>query len=99
MQRNGLTGEEFASFVSEAEERFSTKGMTFDDMYLVMNSGKVNQYVANATKKDMLNQMQNVRNIPTSTSAANNAGEPVSQNDSVFDAMLNSDGNIEDLLG
>ena len=99
MQRNGLTGEEFASFVSEAEERFSTKGMTFDDMYLVMNSGKVNQNVANATKKDMLNQMQNVRNIPTSTSAANNAGEPVSQNDSVFDAMLNSDGNIEDLLG
>lgn len=47
----------------------------------------------------MLNQMKSVRNIPTSQSATNNAGVATSQNDNVFDALLNSDGNIEDLLG
>ena len=100
MHRNGLTGEEFASFVNEAQERFSTKGMTFDDMYLIMNSGKVNQKVADNTKKDMLGQMKNVRNIPTSTSSVNNAGQGQSNvNDSVFDSLLGSDENIEELLG
>lgn len=99
MKRNGLTVDEFQNFVGEAQERFSNKGMTFDDMYLIINKGKVNQNVANATKNEMLTQMKNVRNIPTSQSASNNAGNPVSHNDNVFDALLNSDGNIEELLG
>ena len=73
--------------------------MTFDDMYLIMNQGQVNQNVANATKKDMLNQMKNVRNIPTSQGNANNAGKANNVTDNVFDALLNSDGNIEELLG
>ena len=64
-----------------------------------MNQGRVSQNVANATKNDMLNQMKNVRDIPTSQSAANNAGKPNNVNDGVFDALLNSDGNIEELLG
>ena len=97
--KHGLTSEEFTSFITEANDKFKTEGMTFDDMYLVMNKNKVNQNVANATKKDMLNQMKNVRDIPTSQSATNNAGKANSQNDNVFDALLNSDGNIEDLLG
>jgi hypothetical protein len=99
MKKNGLTVEEFQSFVAEAQNRFSKDGMTFDDMYLILNKDRVNQNVANATKTDMLNQMKNVRDIPTSGSNANNAGQPVSQVDNVFDAMLNSDGNIEELLG
>ena len=64
-----------------------------------MKQGDVNKNVANATKKDMLTQMKNVRDIPTSQGASNNAGKPNSQNDDVFDALLNSDGNIEELLG
>ena len=99
VKKHGMTADEFKAFTEEAQQRMQTKGMTFDDMYLILNQGKVNQNVANATKNDMLNQMQNVRNIPTSQSASNNAGNPVSQNDSVFDALLNSDGNIEELLG
>ena len=47
----------------------------------------------------MLNQMKGVRNIPTSQGASNNAGAPVSGTDAAFDALLNSDGNIEELLG
>tara|TARA_Y100001963_G_scaffold102945_1_gene141703 strand:- start:963 stop:1853 length:891 start_codon:yes stop_codon:yes gene_type:complete len=99
MQRNGLTSDEFMNFVNEAQHKFSTEGMSFDDMWLVVNKNRAAQNVANSTKKEMLNQMKGVRNIPTSQSASNNAGKPSSPNDNVFDALLNSDGNIEDLLG
>ncbi|QDP57641.1 MAG: hypothetical protein Unbinned3338contig1000_17 [Prokaryotic dsDNA virus sp.] len=99
MQKNGLTVQEFENFVAEAQERFSKQGMTFDDMYLILNQNRVTENVANATKSDMLNQMKNVRNIPTSASNANNAGKPANPSDSVFDALLSSDGNIEELLG
>ena len=99
MQTNGLTESEFKDFVERAQNKFQTEGMTFDDMWLIVNKGQAAQNVANSTKTDMLKQMKNVRDIPTSQSASNNAGKPVSQDDGVFDALLNSDGNIEELLG
>ena len=99
MQKNSLTPEEFQSFVTEAQHKFQTEGMSFDDMWLIVNKNRAQENVAASTKKDMLNQMKSVRNIPTSQSATNNAGVATSQNDNVFDALLNSDGNIEDLLG
>ena len=99
MQKHGMTEDEFRAFTDEAQQKIKTNGITFDDMYMMINQGKVNQNVANATKNDMLNQMKNVRDIPTSVSNANNAGKSNNQNDNVFDALLNSDGNIEELLG
>ena len=68
-------------------------------MYMLVNKGKVNQNVANATKNDMLNQMKNVRDIPVSQSSSNNAGVPNDANDSIFDTLLNSDGNLDELFG
>tara|TARA_R100000808_G_scaffold24224_1_gene55266 strand:+ start:1790 stop:2689 length:900 start_codon:yes stop_codon:yes gene_type:complete len=97
--RNGMTQDEFMSFVQEAQTKFSAEGLSFDDMYLLMNRGQVNQKVANATKKDMLNQMKNVRDIPVSQSSSNNAGVVNNPNNDVFDTLLNSDGNIDELFG
>ncbi len=99
IKEKGLTAQEFASFVQEAQHKFSTEGMSFDDMWLIVNKNQAAQNVANSTKQDMLNQMKGVRNIPTSQGASNNAGAPVSGTDAAFDALLNSDGNIEELLG
>lgn len=99
MEKHGMTNEEFIAFTDEAKARIQQNGISFDDMYSMMNQGRVSQNVANATKNDMLNQMKNVRDIPASQSAANNAGKPNNVNDGVFDALLNSDGNIEELLG
>jgi len=98
-KRHGMTDAEFKDFVSDSDRRFQEKGMTFDDMFTIMNQDKVSQNVANSTKEDMLNQMKNVRDIPKSQGSANNAGKSNNQNDDVFDALLNSDGNIEELLG
>ena len=99
MQKHGMTTDEFRAFTQEAQSRIKQNGITFEDMYTMMNQGKVSQNVANATKNDMLNQMKNVRDIPASVGSANNAGKANNQNDNVFDALLNSDGNIEELLG
>ena len=68
-------------------------------MYLLVNRGKHSQNVANATKSDMLKQMKNVRDIPVSQSSSNNAGSVNNPNDSLFDTLLNSDGNIDELFG
>ena len=99
MEKHSMTADEFRAFTDEAKARIKTQGISFEDMYLLTNQSKVNQNIANSTKNDMLNQMQNVRNIPASVSDANNAGKPNNQTDSVFEALLSSDGNIEDLLG
>ena len=98
-KRHNMSEEQFSEFVRDAQQRFSQNGLSFDDMFMLTNKGAVNQNVANATKKDMLNQMKTVRDIPVSQSSSNNAGDTnPSPNDSVFDSLLNSDGNIEELF-
>ena len=99
MERHGMTPDEFKAFTNEAKSRIQQRGITFEDMYLMLKQGEVSKNVANSTKNDMLNQMKNVRDIPTSVGSANNAGKSNNQDDNVFDALLNSDGNIEELLG
>tara|TARA_R110000824_G_scaffold101687_2_gene241518 strand:+ start:2373 stop:3278 length:906 start_codon:yes stop_codon:yes gene_type:complete len=99
MEKHAMTQDEFKAFTNEARAQIQQRGITFEDMYLMINKGEVSKNVANSTKNDMLNQMRNVRDIPTSVGGANNAGKSNNQNDGVFDALLNSDGNIEELLG
>ena len=50
-------------------------------------------------KKDMLNQMKNVREIPASSAGVNSAKVEQKYEDEVFDALKGSDGDIEDLFG
>ena len=85
--------------MTEAEQKLNTTGMTFDDIYLIMNKNKVNQNVANATKNDMLNQMKNVRDIPASQSGANSKAVSNKPEDGVFDVLKNLDGGLDDMFG
>ena len=100
MQRTGMNQEQFTDFVLAAKDRFSSQPLSFDDMYMLMNQQNVNQNVANATKEQMLNQMKNVRSIPTSQGGSNNAGDKqANPNDSLFDALLDVDGNLDNMFG
>ena len=98
MQKNGLTPQEFKNFVEDAQRKFQTEGMTFEDMYMIVNKGKVNQNVANAAKNDMLNQMKNVRDIPVSQSGANSQSENKSPDSAVFEVLKGIDGGLDDML-
>ena len=48
----------------------------------------------------MLAQMKNVRDIPTSQGGTNNAGDTqASPDDSVFDTLVDVDGNLDNMFG
>ena len=96
--RHNMSNDEFSNFVATAERRFQEKGMTFDDMYTIMNKGAVNQNIANSTKESMLNQMRNVREMPVSQSSANSQQAKKSDNDNVFDALAGLDGGLDEMF-
>ena len=98
-QRNNLTKEQMGNFLHDAEQRFKSGYLSFDDMYSLLHRDSVNQNVASATKEDMLAQMKNVRNIPTSQGNANSASENKSPDDDIFDALNSVDGNLDNMFG
>ena len=94
-ERHKMTPEQFQTMMGEASKR----RITLDDIYHLLNKDKDNQNVANNTKDDMLKQMKNVRNIPTSASGTNSAQVQSSPDDNVFDQIVGSDGDIDNLFG
>ena len=94
-KRHNMAPEEFQTMMGEASKR----RITLDDVYHLLNKDKVNQNVANNTKDDMLKQMKNVRNIPTSASGTNSAQIEQSPDSDVFDKIIGSDGDIDNLFG
>ena len=99
-ERHQLTDDEFKNFVVEAKDHYNKNGLSFDDMYLLLNKDKVKGNIATSTKNDMIQQMKTVRDIPTSQSGSNNAA-PKSSNpsDSVFDSLLGMDNDLDNLFG
>ena len=96
VKKHGMTEDEFASFKEQAKSR----KLTIDDVYYLLNKDKANTNVANSTKKDMLTQMKNVRNIPVTASDSNSQGTAdKSKDDQLFDGILGLDGNVDNLFG
>ena len=94
-KRHNMNPEQFQAMMAEAGKR----RITLDDVYHLLNKDKVSQNVANTTKEDMLKQMKNVRNIPTSASGTNSAQVQSSPASDVFDQIIGSDGDIDNLFG
>tara|TARA_R110002020_G_scaffold109463_4_gene253298 strand:- start:13730 stop:14617 length:888 start_codon:yes stop_codon:yes gene_type:complete len=96
MQKHGMTQEEFGKFKQQAQSR----KLQLDDIHYILNKDKAAANVANNTKADMLNQMKNVRNIPTTASDSNNQGNnQKNPDDKLFDGMLGLDGDVDNLFG
>ena len=94
--KHNMSDEDFNGLVEKAKGHT----MTLDDIHYLVNRDQANQNVANSTKKDMLGQMKNVRDIPASASGANSQadGKP-SFEDEVFETLLGRDGEIDNLFG
>ena len=74
--------------------------LSLEDVYTLVNKDQVKANTAKATKEDMLNQMRTVRNIPASVSGANSQGtSEKSVEDSIFDALTGTDGELDNLFG
>jgi len=94
-EKNNMSDEEFAAFKDKAKQHT----MTLDDIHHIINKDKVSANVAQNTKKDMLNQMKNVRNMPTSASGANSQGEVETEDRNVFNSILGNDNSVDNLFG
>ena len=73
--------------------------MTLDDIHYILNKDQTAANVAQSTKKDMLNQMKNVRNMPTSASGANSQGGQKSEDREVFDRIMDFGDGVDNLFG
>ena len=93
--KHNMTDEQFETFKNQAQKHV----MTLDDVNYLLNREQNNSNVANSAKKDMLNQMKNVRNMPTSASGANSQGQNRSASDEVFDAIKGLDDSVDNLFG
>ena len=95
-KKYGMTNEEFDAMVSTAKNH----KLTLEDVYFLVNKDKAAANVADSTKKEMLSQMKNVRSIPKSNSNVNSAGTASkSQDDTLFESILGSDGDLDSLFG
>ena len=95
-EKNKMSESQYAAFKEAAKKHV----MTLDDIHYLLNRDKVANNVADSTKRDMVNQMQNVRNMPTSASGFNSQG---SSNDNpdrdVFNAILGFESSTDNLFG
>tara|TARA_R100000808_G_scaffold18630_1_gene40762 strand:+ start:3054 stop:3962 length:909 start_codon:yes stop_codon:yes gene_type:complete len=93
--KHGMTDEQYAAF----KEQASKHTMTLDDVHYLLNKNQTAQNVATNTKQEMLSQMKNVRNMPTSASGANSQGGITSEDRGVFDSILGNDNSVDNLFG
>ncbi|QDP66942.1 MAG: hypothetical protein Unbinned4409contig1002_43 [Prokaryotic dsDNA virus sp.] len=92
---NNLNGEQMKAVLKKA---YDSK-LTFDDAYLLLNKGKSAQNIANNVRKEVVQQMENVRNIPQSASQTNSAQAEKSKSDQIFDNLLGTDETVDNLFG
>ena len=90
-----MTDQEYEGFVDKAKEHI----LTLEDIHYLLNKEKTAANTANSTKKDMLNQMKTVRNIPTSASGANSQGSKEERpEDIISNALKGLDGDLDNLF-
>ena len=94
-EKHDMTDQEYEGFVSAAKEHI----LTLEDVHYLLNKEKTAANTANSTKQDMLTQMKNVRNIPTSASGANSQGSKEERpDDIVFNSLKDLDGDLDNLF-
>ena len=94
-KESGMSDDEYGEMVEWAK----THTLTLDDINFLKNKQKVASNVADATKKDMLGQMKNVQNMPSTASGANSSSGEKNADEKVFDALLGLDSDFDNLFG
>lgn len=84
MKRMGYNEEQ----MQDLESRAKNTPMTYDTMHMVLNQDQVRQNIQKSTQQDIQNQMQNVRNIPTSIGGTNNAGQGMTSEEQMYNTIF-----------
>ena len=94
-EKKGMTDEQFDAFKEKAQKHV----LTLEDIDYLLNRDQANANVITSAKNDMLDQMKNVRNIPTTASGANSQTEEKTPDNALFDGILGLDGDLDNLFG
>ena len=94
-ERNNMSDGDYQDMVAKAK----SYKLSLDDINFLINRDKANANVASATKQDMLNQMKNVRNMPTTASGMNSTPENQSPDSGIFDTLMGIDSELDNLFG
>ena len=94
--KHNMSNEEYKGMVEKAKSHV----LTLEDVHYLINRDKVQGNIAKSTKQDMADQMKNVRNMPTSASGANRQGDnKKNPDDSIFDSLLGTDSDLDNMFG
>ena len=94
-EKHEMGKEEFDTMVDQAKNHT----LTLEDIHYVLNRDKNAANVRNSTQQEMLSQMKNVRNMPTSNSEVNNVGETRSTEEELFDNIFGDTTTEQSLFG
>jgi len=94
-EKHNMSDVDFEAFKEKAQKHT----MTLDDVSYILNKDSNAKNVAQNTQQEMLKQMKNVRNMPTSASGANSQGTEKTEDRNVFDSILGFDNSVDNLFG
>ena len=94
-QKHELNDEQWTNFVDFAK----SKSLELDDIYYLMNRNNRDEKIADNTRQEIQDKMRQVQNNPATLATAGSAQVESSPDDSVFDAILGSDSELEKAFG
>ena len=90
-QKHELNDEQWANFVDFAK----SKSLELDDIYYLMNRNNRDEKIADNTRQEIQDKMRQVQNNPATLATAGSTQVESSPDDSVFDAILGSEHELE----
>ena len=94
-QKHELNDEQWETFVDFAK----SKSLELDDIYYLMNRNNRDEKIADNTRQEIQDKMRQVQNNPSTLATAGSTPVESSADDSVFDAILGSDNELEKAFG
>jgi uncharacterized protein (UPF0147 family) len=93
--RHEMTDEQWSTFVDFAK----SKSLELDDIYYLMNRKNRDEKIADNTRQELQDKMREVQNQPGSLATAGGTQVERSPDDTIFDAILGSDNELEEAFG
>ena len=94
-QTHEMSDEEWADFVDFAK----SKSLELDDIYYLMNRNNRDEKIADNTRQEIQEKMRTVQDTPDSLATTGGTQVEESPDDRVFEAILGSDGELEEAFG
>ena len=94
-QKHNMSDEEWSTFVDFAK----SKSLELEDIYYLKNRENRDANIADSTREQMAKQMRKTQEQPSSLASAGSVATEQSPDDSVFDAIVGLDSELESVFG